>query len=126
MKKLLFLLLAAISIQANAGINRELATICNWKLETIDKNNVSSFVSNVRLQQSGKVTGGDKWTVNDNIYSWTIEDGNVSIIDTEGFVAVHLNELSLNSLGQVVLKGAAKFSPRTSLALTCMPTVAAR
>lgn len=124
MKKLLFLLLAAVSIQANAGINRELATTCNWKLESVDKNNVSSFISNVRLQQSGKVTGSDKWTVNDNINLWTIEDGNVSLIDVEGLVSTHLNELSLNSLGQVVLKGAAKFSPKTSIVLTCMPTAA--
>lgn len=118
--------MAAVSIQANAGINRDLATICNWKLESIDRNNVSTLIDNVRLQQSGKVTGTDKWTVNDNINLWTIEDGNVSLIDIEGFVSAHLNELSVNSLGQVVLKGAAKFSPKISLALTCVPVLTKR
>jgi hypothetical protein len=112
MKKLLFSILAIASFQANASIDFDLATSCNWKLQKTD----GSVVANsIRLHPSGKVTAFDS----QNEYKWEVVAGNVALLNKEGFITTHFNEMSLNATGQVVLKGRSMVVRNTDYTLTC-------
>lgn len=112
MKKLLFSILAIASFQANASIDFDLAVSCNWKFQ---KTNGTVVANSMRLHPTGKVTVFDS----QNEYKWAIVAGNLALLNKEGFITTHFNEMSLNTTGQVVLKGRSMFVKATDYTLTC-------